>query len=389
MLKLFSSLLFLFLSFSLSGTLFAHKNFWDIKATAIPDEDSISFSFFLSLNQINEFFKQELNLKEYTPEIKERLTEKLVSLAPYILSLKDDTNELVPFVKKVEIYIDESLENEKTLSLSSVDIDIELIYFTNNTKINGTWYLYADSLIKQNASDLNKLPKGALDVNIYFLDEHQSKFVVNSKNMDFKWQRKKSSKIEPLLSIEKNTTVEEKASYLPILLIILAIVFWIFSPSRFASFTSIVFIVISILSFTTPISSASKVVKTETLPDEKTITSFMDKAIKKIYVSTTAKNKSLKWSSLEGLLTDKLKEKIYIANFSMDEGQIKHFVEMVKINSLKVLSDSKVECSWEADTLFQHTSHIHEKTISFKGIFHFELKANQWLISDVNIRRNL
>ena len=173
------------------------------------------------------------------------------------------------------------------------------------------------------------------------------------------------------------------------MLIILAIVFWIFSPSRFASFTSIVFIVISILSFTTPISSASKVVKTETLPDEKTITSFMDKAIKKIYVSTTAKNKSLKWSSLEGLLTDKLKEKIYIANFSMDEGQIKHFVEMVKINSLKVLSDSKVECSWEADTLFQHTSHIHEKTISFKGIFHFELKANQWLISDVNIRRNL
>lgn len=381
--------LFCILLFCLSGSLFAHKDFWDIKATALPEDDSISVSMFLSLDQVNDFFEAELGLTEYSPKIKDALKSRLVSLVPLILSLSEGSNEITPFVKKVEIVIDKDLENEESLSLSSVDVDIELVYFTNSPKIEGRWYLYADSLIKQKVSDPNKLPKDVLDVSIYFLDEAQSKFVVNPSKTDFTWERKKSPPVELLLVVEKNTTIEEKAAYLPALLVLFALVYWTFIPSKTSIYISGLLIAFSILTHFTPVSSASRVLTLQTLPEENEVSAFMDKALRKIYISTTAGNKNLKWDTLEGLLTKRQREKVFMANYSLKEKDIPYFVESTRILNLTILSDSKVECSWEANALFQHTSHIHEKTISFKGTFHFEPVGRQWLISDVNIRRNL
>ncbi|MCM8529371.1 MAG: hypothetical protein NE327_22805 [Lentisphaeraceae bacterium] len=381
------------LTFSLfivsSSQLLAHKNFWEIKATVVPEESSMSFNLLLSLAQINDFFEVELGLEEYRPEIAPALKAKLVKLVPLILSLRDQSGELSPFVKKVDIYIDESLKDEEVLDLSSVDIDIELIYFTNSSKVEGTWFLFADSLVKQKATDTDQLPEGALNVNIIFLDDALSKASVNSGNPDFTWERKKSLPVEPLQVVEKNTTIEEKATYLPAILVLFALVYWTFIPSKTSIFISGLLIAFSILTHFTPVSSASRVLTLQTLPEENEVSAFMDKALRKIYISTTAGNKNLKWDTLEGLLTKRQREKVFMANYSLKEKDIPYFVESTRILNLTILSDSKVECSWEANALFQHTSHIHEKTISFKGTFHFEPVGRQWLISDVNIRRNL
>lgn len=379
--------LYLFLFFS--GNLWAHKNFWEIKATALPEEESVSFTLMFSLDQLQETFKDKLGLKKYNPEDKNKVIEKLVALAPKIVSLEDSGRKLTPFVKVVNIFIDEGLENEKSLSLSSIDIDIELVFLTNSPELKGTWHVYADSLLKQKKIDLKTLPENALNVNIYFLDGNSSKFSVNSSQRYFTWKRTLNTSIPALKVTNKNLTVEAKPAYITFILFLLAIILWSFTSSEKITYICCSLLILSVLSYTTPIFSASKVIKQKSLPQEKAINSFMAKAIQKMYISSTSVNNRQKWESLKNICSENLKEKMYISNFSTEEKQVAHFIESIKIESIKRISNNSIECSWQANALFQHISHIHEKNMSFKGVFHFEAIGNTWLINDINIRRQL
>lgn len=370
-------------------SLLAHKNFWEIKATALPEEDSVSFTLMFSLDQLKEFFKDKLTIKDYRPEDKNKITEALVTLAPEIITLQESGQTITPFVKNVNLFIDEELAQEKSLSLSAVDIDIELVFLTNKTELHGQWNIYADSLLEKKSINLDTLPKGALDVNIYFLDENSSKFTVNSSNRNFTWSRKSTTEIKGLNGIPIHKSIKSRNNFIPLTLITLVAILWSFSTSKTFSIISALIISISALSFATPILRTSETVVVKTLPDEKAITEFMKSALQKMYVSSTSINNDLKWNALTGVSTDSFRENMFISNFNSKESKISHFVESVKITSIRQISDNQIECSWSANALFQHISHIHEKSMSFKAKFLFELIDNKWLINDVNVRRLL
>ena len=379
-------LLFLSCIFIFTQTGFSHKNFWEIKTTVLPEGESLSFNIFCSLEQINELLPEEDRIKEYIPANKKELREKLLKICPDIVELTEENKKLSPHIKIFDIFVPDELSDEKTLPMDVVDVEIGMVFFTSGKKIQVEWNLFADSVIEKKTKDLKKLPKEAYEVIVFFLDDKLSKYLVTKNNNQFSW--------DPFIQPEEISLNAKPAaaqnlkkafpSYISVLLLALALAVWAFTRTKAGTAISIVLLLSTIPLFTMTKQSSNT---TYTLPDKENIGTFMEKALNKFYISAITGNKDLKWNSINNFTSDRLREKVFLRSFDNLSKPLKHFVESVKVNEVKVLSDKQLVCNWDANAVFQHNTHIHEKKLKFQGIFTFEVNSTSCLIDDVNIRQ--
>lgn len=371
--------------------LHAHRDFWAIKATAIPSEGQVSFTLFFSLEQLNSFSDLGINLESYSnSQNKRELTEKISSHADAFIELYSKGLKVKPFVKAVNISTKSFEENEVNFQPTQVDVDFELVFsFDPEEKdIRIIWKKFADSLIKSKVQNENELPKDALNVSIYFLDETEQKFIVNSKNREFIWNTKLNNKVVDIPIIQKSETVYSRSNLsttLSFLAFVCGLLTWSSFHRGVLPKIGLILIISSIFLFV--FFKQKNEILTSNLPDNSSLTPFMKASLSKIYISSATTDHNLKWKLLNLYCTKELSEKIYIENFKESTESITCFTENLEIQKMVQLEQNKVECTWEVTGLFQHLSHIHEKRMKFKGQFTFAETGNRWLIDSASVSR--
>ena len=371
--------------------LHAHRDFWAIKSTAIPSEGQVTFTLFFSLEQLNSFPDLGINLNSYSDEKNKReLTEKISLHSDAFIELYSKDRKVKPFVKSINISTKSFDENEESFLPTQVDVDFELVFSFDpeETDIRVIWKKFADNLAKSKIQNQNELPKDALNVNIYFLDENEQKFIVNSENKEFTWKTNMNSQNIEIPVIHKSETVYSRSMFSTILcLVTLACGLLTWSSFNKSIYSKIgLLIIFSSIAMLTSYKQM-KETQTSSLPDNSTLAPFMKTSLSKIYTSSALTDNELKWKLLNDYCTKDLSEKIYIENFSDSTDQVTRFTENLEIKEITQQGQNQIECTWEVTGLFQHLSHIHEKRMKFKGLFTFAESGNRWLIDSVSVSR--
>ena len=378
-----------FWAFFLVNSSLAHKDLWEIKATALPNNDNLSFSIFFSLEQLKASFPEKLNFDSYLTKDKEKLTVALAEIAPQVLTFFESKKAVAPFVRSVNI-ITNSFDEEdiEEFSISQVDVEMELIYPLDHTKntFSIEWHAFADDLIKAKNIKRSEIPNDALDVSIFILDHQLSKFTVSPEKSALTWKRL-LPKVQNTLDVKttkvKTLQKRTKLAYVALISFIAALVLWSFSLNKVINKAACLLLILAICFFVLSFTKKETVHKISQLPEEDKVSEFMGTILPRLYKSVNRDE----WEGLDSIIHTNFKKDLILKNFRPDSKKNINHVEAVEIDNILVREDKTVHVEWTVKTIFQHISHIHEKTLNYSGTFSFIEQNSNWLISHANIRQ--
>ena len=374
---------------SLSATSLAHKKFWEIKATALPDEQSLSLSIFFSLEQLKATYPKSLKINSYSIGQKEEITEVITKLAPGFITFKDGKKALTPFVRSINIITNSFDEAEiNQFTIPQVDIEVELVYPLDITKdkFEIEWHVFADELMKAKKIASVEVPKDALNVSVYFLDNRLSRFTVNPTNKSFVWERRKPNIQNELRILNKEYEIKTRRSelaYYALVIFLLAVICWSLSLKKFMNRVSYLLLIASVISLCLSFTYKTSIGNIPELPKSENLKQFMEIMLSQVYQSV---NRS-EWEGLDTILSSDFKQKLIIDNFKTINKNILNHVETIEIQNLEYISNNSIQMNWYVKTIFQHISHIHEKDLKYSGSFSFSEENSKWVLSHAKIRQ--
>ena len=294
---------------------------------------------------------------------------------------------LQAFVKAVNIFTDDVEEQDLTeFPVSVVDIELEIVLPlpTSGTHLKVIWKIFPDEIVKARKIKLQELPPDALKVNVHLSGSLDHKFIISREKPAFQWipnQPSVSTHI-PIEYIHK--TQEKKQPYVIAILptgLLLVFICWAFINKPIIPVTTCILITLAALLFTGTPKKDGQTAKLNVT----TLKKPFNEILRRLYSSVNSSSENQKWHLLNGILSDRLQQTIYSQNYRSN-GQEK-LLEKVEVQSIEQKSDKAIYCHWSTVTLVQHKTHVHERKLSFAGLFTFSPKEKNWVLDKADVYR--
>ncbi|MCM8535303.1 MAG: hypothetical protein NE334_05150 [Lentisphaeraceae bacterium] len=370
----------------------AHKEPAKISGMAIYDDSRpLEVHIFCSLPLLQENFELDFLSEFYHTNHEEKLEAAIKKNKDAIIQFNSAGKKCESFIKEVKITLD-SEKNDLPPNLyfiQNVDIAITLLFSTpiKPQELTGEWLLFPDKLLDAE-KEYGGNPKASnYEIALTFVGPETITFKSSSKKPTFNWRNPNKEEIKDTAREERETltlrTHTETAAIIFGGLFLLLSLVWVFSPNRKVPklLLPLLLLVFIFIFFGFDLSE-TKSVTTYQLPENKLLKPMMHKKLTKIYKTLSIKDKSELYDSLaestsQSFLNDSY-QSLYKSIF-VHTDTLK-IAENVTVNSIEVLPNNQVKCSWNVEALVQHMNHVHSKNLAYSAIFKLEYNQKSWRI---------
>jgi hypothetical protein len=382
---LIKRIIFALVPFLLITSSQAHKNFWEIRAFIFESPTQITLQAFFSLEHLQPHLKTSFKNDLYDVKNKEELVEELSNSINKFIEFSNIEEK--PFVKAINIFTDDVEEQKLTefpVSMVDIELEIALPLPTNGTPLKVIWKIFPDEIVKARKIKLQELPLDALKVNVHLSGSMDHKFIISREKPSFQWTPNQPS-VSTHIPVEYiHKTQEKKQPYFMAILasgLLLIFICWTFINKPIIPLTTCILLTLTTLLFT---GTPKNDVQTAKLNVTRLKKPFSE-ILRRLYSSVNSSSENQKWHLLNGILSDRLQQIIYSQNYHSNDQE--KLLEKVEIQSIEQKSDKAIYCHWSTVTLVQHKTHVHERKLSFAGLFTFSPKEKNWVLDKADVYR--